>query len=191
MDKIRVPQRLIGVLLVGLWGLVPSGNAWAQAEAEETQLQTQQREIDQETEPAAKQERIDALAKQFGVPASTVEDLRNKGQGWGEVTLQLSMAQHLAKTDPKTYPTLEEALTKVGTLRGEGKGWGKISKELGFKLGPVISAAKHAREEFKAEKPGKPERTERGGRPDRLNRHERFDRPEHPAHADRAKHPGR
>ena len=78
---------------------------------------------------------------------NTVEDLRTK-HGWGGVTIELAMAQHLTHTDPKTYPTMTDALQKLDTLRADKEGWGKIAKDLGFKLGPVVSAAEHTRQEL-------------------------------------------
>jgi hypothetical protein len=71
-------------------------------------------------------------------------------------------------------------------------GWGKIAKSLGFKLGPVVSAASHSRNEMKKESraersPGslKPEKSEKAewsakaekiGRPDITGRPERAER---------------
>ena len=194
MNQSTVLRSSIGVLLLGLLGLGSPAIVWAETEAEETQLKTEQQEIDNEAPAKTEQERIDALAKQFDVPASSVEELRNKGQGWGEVTIELSMAQHLSKTDPGTYPKLSDALTKIESLRSEGKGWGNISKELGFKLGPVISEARHTRQEFQADKAGKPERAERGSRLDRPGRPERLDKldkPDRPAIPERSQRPGR
>ena len=85
---------------------------------------------------------IEALAKQYGVEPSVVEGLQAKQPGWGGTSIQLSMAQNLVKTDPNTYPTMTEALAKVEALRAEGKGYGAIAKELGFKLGPVITTTR-------------------------------------------------
>ena len=88
--------------------------------------------------------RAELLAKQFQVPPSEIEKLRNAGQGWGEVTIRLALADKLVKTDPTNFPTLTAALERIGTLRNDGRGWGNISKELGFKLGPVVSDTRHS-----------------------------------------------
>jgi hypothetical protein len=73
-------------------------------------------------------------------------------------------------------------------------GWGKIANYFGFKLGPVVSAAQHVRNELRNEsrvagtsntgKSGKPAiatRVERAGRPERMSRPERPARPERAA----------
>jgi hypothetical protein len=104
------------------------------------------------------------------------------------------MAQHLMQTDATTYPTLTAALNKIETLRSQKMGWGKIANYFGFKLGPVVSAAQHARNELrnesraaatpnagKAGKPATATRVERAGRPDRVSRPERPARPERAA----------
>jgi hypothetical protein len=61
------------------------------------------------------------------------------------------MAQHLAQTDPDTYPEFSDALSRVEFERGKEKGWGEISDELGFKLGPVISQAQKEGQEIRME----------------------------------------
>lgn len=164
---------LIAILGSGIF----CGRLWAQTE--EKQLQTKQQEMDTDVINApAQKNRVAALAKQFNVPARTVEEMRNEGKGWGEATIQLSIAERLAKTDPAAYPDMASALAKVDSLRDQGKGWGNISKELGFKLGPVISEVKHAQHEFRSEKPKKAERSERKNSIDRSSRPDRSDRPE-------------
>jgi hypothetical protein len=161
----------------------------AYAEDDDARLQAQQKDIDKAT-PASQQARVDTLAKQFQVPASTVEDLQSKRHGWGQVTIELAMAQELSKTDPKTYPTVADALKRIDTLRDEHIGWGRIAKEQGFKLGPVISDVKHMRQEF-----AKNEQGEHGAvdnaRDHRDKAMERPQRPEHPERPERAERPER
>ena len=65
------------------------------------------------------------------------------------------------------------------------EGWGRIAKDMGFKLGPVVSAAEHTRIELirdlqAAERPAKMEKVERVDRPDRPQRPERPERIERP-----------
>jgi hypothetical protein len=104
------------------------------------------------------------------------------------------MAQQLMQTDANTYPTMTAALNKIDTLRSQKMGWGKIANYFGFKLGPVVSAAQHVRNELRNEargagnpnagKSGKPataNRVERAGRPERVSRPERPVRPERAA----------
>ena len=159
-----IVSSLLGiVLLIGL----PPATTLAQTDVDQSRV-----------EAVAKSTQVQVLSKEFNVTPKTVEDLRAK-QGWGGVTIELAMAQHLTQTDPKTYPTMTAALQKLDTLRAEKEGWGKISKDLGFKLGPVVSAAEHTRQELTrdiqvAERPQKSEKVDR---PDRPQRPERVERP--------------
>ena len=158
--------------------------AFAQTDADEARLQTVGKSIDQENAQKADSLKVQALAKQFDVPPATIEDLRNKRQGWGNVTIELAMAQRLAQTDPATYPTLNDALQKIDAMRADKMGWGKIGKELGVKLGPVVSAAEHTRvdvfRDLRAERIEKVEKPEKHERPDRPDRPQRPDRPDRP-----------
>jgi hypothetical protein len=94
------------------------------------------------------------------------------------------MSQHLSKTDPTTYPTLQSALAKIEAMRAEKMGYGNIAKELGFKLGPVVSDAKHLRNELvrqlHAERPQEAEKLEKAERPERPERPQRPEKPERP-----------
>lgn len=171
---------------------------------EEATLRTTQQALDTESAGRSTKSHAEALAKQFKVEPQLVENLRTAKQGWGEIGIRLALAQELMKVDSKTYPTMTEALARVGDLRAEGKGWGAISKELGFKLGPVVSEANRVRQELRAEaktagsdvhKPDKdPRKTDDGrmqksepaehlsrpDRPERPQRPERVERPEKP-----------
>lgn len=168
---------------------------WARVDADEAQLETVRKEIDRDS-TKGEADKIQSLAQQFNVAPEVVQDLRAKKQGWGETSIELAMAQHLTQTDATTYPTMTEALNKIEALRSQKMGWGKIANSLGFKLGPVVSAAQHVRNELrkesrpekavarKAENSGKPEtamRVERAGRPEHVSRPERPVRPERAA----------
>lgn len=181
--------------------LLQTGPAPAQIATEEAQLQTQEQEINRSGGLGQDRARAEALARQFTVSVSTVEEMRDKKQGWGSITIQLAMAAHLVKLDPTTYPTMADALKKVETLRAEGRGWGNIAKELGFKLGPVVSDVQQARRELRAEARGDArveKERDRGqadlhaeGRLDRPDRPARPERPERPAKPERPERPGR
>ena len=179
---------------------------------EEANLRTTQQAIDTESTGRSTKSHAEALATQFKVEPQVVENLRTAKQGWGEIGIRLALAQELTKVDSKTYPTMTESLARVGDLRAEGKGWGAIAKELGFKLGPVVSEANRVRHELRAEarapetdsqKPDKEfrkgddnqsgrlqgadraERMSRPERPERSPRPERIERPEKPEKPDR------
>jgi len=170
-----------------------SSPLWARTDADEVQLETVRKEIDRDS-TKGEADKIQSLARQFNVEPGVIQGLRANKQGWGETTIELSMAQHLMQTDATTYPTLTAALNKIETLRSQKMGWGKIANYFGFKLGPVVSAVQHARNELRNEsraaaspnagKSGKPAaatRVERAGRPDRVSRPERPARPERAA----------
>jgi hypothetical protein len=176
-----------GLILITAVG-VP---AWARSEADEAQLETVSKDIDQSAAASVQTNKIQTLSKQFNVEPSVVENLRAKKQGWGETTIELAMAQRLMQSDATTYPTMADALNKIATLRGDKMGWGKIAKDLGFKLGPVVSDAMHTRNELRkdvrvdkplrSETSGKVEKMEKAdwaGRPERGGRLERPARPE-------------
>ena len=161
--------------------LLQTPAALAQTDVDQARVDTVAKNIDKETATKGATTQVQVLTKEFNVTPKVVEDLRAK-QGWGGVTIELTMAQHLTQTDPKTYPTLTDALQKVETLRAEKEGWGKIAKDLGFKLGPVVSAAEQTRQELirdiHQDRMQKVEKVERGERPDRPQRPERPERPE-------------
>ena len=189
--KGNITTALLGSLFLIMALGVP---VWARANSDETQLETIKKEINHGTTASASSDKVKTLSSQFNVDPSVVEQLRAKNQGWGETTIELAMAQHLIQTDAKTYPTMAEALNKVGTLRSQKMGWGKIANSLGFKLGPVVSAAMHARNELRKEShmeksPGslKSEKSEKAewsqkaekiGGPGTAGRQERAARPE-------------
>jgi len=173
-----IVSSLLGmVLLIGL----PPATILAQTDVDQSRVETVAKNIDKDMASKSSSNQVQVLSKEFNVTPKTVEDLRAK-QGWGGVTIELAMAQHLTQTDPKTYPTMTAALQKLDTLRAEKEGWGKISKDLGFKLGPVVSAAEHTRQELTrdiqvAERPQKIEKVDRPDRPQRPERPERVERP--------------
>jgi len=159
---------------------------WARADADETQLETVKKEIDQSTVPAVQSDKVQALSKQFNVDPSVVESLRTNKQGWGETTIELAMAQQLTQTNATSYPTMADALNKIETLRSQKMGWGKIANDLGFKLGPVVSAAMHTRNELRresrAETSSGSQKSEKAGKAERAG----VTRPERPTRPERA-----
>jgi hypothetical protein len=148
MNSKSIILLFISVLLSGL---NVEGLALAQSDSDEARMQTMQREADEDAVKRGQKAHAELLAKQFQLPASEVEKMRNAGQGWGEVTIRLALADKLVKTDPANFPTRTAALERINTLRNEGRGWGNISKELGFKLGPVVSDVRHSLNELRGD----------------------------------------
>lgn len=188
-----------GTLMMAILGvtvllLALSSPLWARVDADEAQLETIRKDIDKNVTAGAEADKIQSLARQFDVSADVVQDQRVKKRGWGETTIELTMAQEFSKTDPNTYPKLTDALNHIESLRARKIGWGRIARELGFKLGPVVRAAQLARIESregprlakpvttKIEKPAKTV-----VRPDRYVVAERVSRPERPERAARAR----
>jgi hypothetical protein len=201
-------SKLIVLLFVSVMMVAFSIGALAQSQpdADVARMQAMQREVDEDAVKRGQKAHIELLAKQFQLAPSEIETLRNAGQGWGEVTIRLALADKLVKTDPTNFPTLNAALERIGTLRNDGSGWGKISKELGFKLGPVVGDIRHSlnelRRDLRAEQTvgGKVDKTgnagdlkretrvepiERGQRPERPERPQRPERPERPEKPER------
>ena len=169
-------RSILGILLLIV---LPIPTVLAQTDADKARLETVAKDIDKGTASKASGTQVPVLSKEFNVTPNTVEDLRTK-HGWGGVTIELAMAQHLTQTDPKTYPTMTDALQKLDTLRADKEGWGKIAKDFGFKLGPVVSAAEHARHELV-----------RDLHQDRIQKVENVERVERPDHPQRPEHPER
>lgn len=174
--------------------------------SEERELQSVRQLLDADT-AVRSDKHAETLAKQFKVEVGAVNQLRASKQGWGEIAIRMGLAQELIKADPKTYPTMTEALQKVGDLRAQGNGWGAIAKDLGFKLGPVVSEMRHVRNEMRAEsrnadldKSSKVNKRdmaherlqiERENKGDRMERAERMDRPERMEKPERPERPDR
>ena len=188
------------MMLNALMGL---GQGTAQA-SEESELQSVKQQLDTEAVARSSDKHAETLAKQFKVEVGTVNQLRVSKQGWGEIAIRMGLAQELVKADPKTYPTMTEALQKVGDLRAQGNGWGAIAKDLGFKLGPVVSEMRHVRNEMRADlkqtefdggstrgMAGDRPNTDRENKGDRIERAERMEKPERPERPDRPERPER
>lgn len=179
--------------------LCAGGPVFAQSDADEARMQAMQREAEEDAAKRGQKAQAELLARQFQLPVGEVEKLRSTGQGWGEITIRLALADQLAKTsttEPKL--TFAEALERVGALRSDGKGWGQIAKELGFKLGPVVSDIRHSLNELRrdlragqvgTERVGKAEGRGNGNREARLERIERMPRPERPERPQRPERP--
>jgi hypothetical protein len=174
-------------LIAGLALLSAGGVFAADMTRQESQLQAEEQRINQDTTRSDAVKTAD-MSKQFGVTTETVQKLRTAGDGWGGVFIQLATAQEITKRDSATYPTMDAALSKVSALRSSGEGWGKVAQDLGFKLGPVISAARRAwRPERAHGGPGGMNHPEHPQHPDHP---EQQTHPEHPDHPTRPQRPG-
>jgi hypothetical protein len=131
-------------------GVTPAG-AQPPPASDEVMLRLTQQEMEEDAAGRTGKAHAEAMAKQFGVPAKMVEDLRGTKQGWGEIGIRLGVAQELMKSDPKMFRTMNDSLVRVGDLRSQGKGWGKIAQQLGFNLGPVVKEVQRVRQEMRAE----------------------------------------
>jgi hypothetical protein len=169
--------------------LLMLGNVVSVAWADEEQTLTQKAAALNSTTTSAQQEgaRVQALAKQFKVSEVRVTELRNQKMGWGEITISLAMAEHLSATS-KTPLTTEQALTKIEQLRSEKIGWGKIALDLGFKLGPVVSAVERGEKTIHTADREAGVRIEKSTKAEKAERAERAERP---VHVDRPERPGR
>ena len=141
-------QLLIAGLL--LWAaLIPA--AAQEKSGEERKLEAVSGELDKKYSEG--QQRVtDKIVAEFGVDSGLVLGLGYKKLGYGEIAIALSLAQGPHST------IRDEDLRRIVALR-QGppvKGWGKVAKELGLKLGPVLSRvrklAAEVRRDEKADK---------------------------------------
>lgn len=121
----------------------------------------------------------DKLKTQFNVDDARIQGLRDQKLGYGEVSIVLSLAQNMPGG------ITDENVQKVMALR-QGPpvmGWGKVAKELGLKLGTVVSKVKkvsaEARKQAAADKKkAGMEKAEKGGKPEKQERPAKSERPE-------------
>lgn len=189
-------NKTIRLLLAGLF-LCAAMPALAQEKtADEKKLENASVALDKNAgQPEGEKTVVDKLKTEFKVDDTRVQSLRDQNLGYGEVSIVLTLARGLP--DGITDANVQ----KVMALR-QGPpvmGWGNVAKELGLKLGPVISKVKkmaaEARKQAaaqkakldkknaekgekgekveKPEKPGRPEKTERPekGRPENPGKH--------------------
>ncbi|MEP6708504.1 MAG: hypothetical protein ABJB32_00045 [Verrucomicrobiota bacterium] len=79
---------------------------------------------------------LTAISEETGVPIRTLESQRAATRyGYGE----LLIANALAGASNRSFD-------QIVALRSSGEGWGRIAKDLGLKLGPIVSKAHRADE---------------------------------------------
>lgn len=150
--------------------------------ADEKKLDTITAELDKDAgQPEGERRVADKLMSEFTVDDARVQGLRDQKLGYGKISIALSLAQGLPGgiTDANVQ--------KVMALR-QGPpvmGWGRVSKELGLKLGPVISRNKklaaEARRNAKAEKArmkkmNAAEKYEKGEKAEKTDKHEKLEK---------------
>ncbi|OGS08502.1 MAG: hypothetical protein A2270_10940 [Elusimicrobia bacterium RIFOXYA12_FULL_51_18] len=151
---------------------------------EERELETISRELDKSAaKPEGAQRAAARIKAEFGVDDARVQGLRDKNMGYGEISIALGLAQGLPGG------ITDENVQKIMALR-QGPpvmGWGKMAKDLGLKLGPVMSnmkkmSAKMRKQEkadkVKKEKGEKMEKPEKPGKPEKAEKMERPERPD-------------
>lgn len=147
--------------------------------------------------PGGAQAVADRIRKEFDVDEATVNSLRDKKLGYGEISIALSLAERMPGG------ITEENLDKIISMR-QGppvEGWGNIAKDLKLDLKPAAShlekigsktekqRADYKKTEtkkellknekvVKTEKAERPERVEKVEKPERVERIERPERPE-------------
>jgi len=160
---------IIAVTLGIMFSLAGMNSAWAN---DEKNLDKQVSEVNKTGDTADGGKVVaQKIEKQFSVSADQVKALRDQKLGYGEISVVYSLASKMdgGITDANVQ--------KIMTMR-QGPptmGWGKIAKELGYKLGPVVSSVKNVnaetrREMHKEKKEGRADRQEGQGR---MEKHER------------------
>jgi hypothetical protein len=133
-----------------------AGTTGVQPKTDEASLQTLQDALDREMSGQVSEwitlAQVETVAREFRVSPSLVQELQGSRQLWGEVAIELAMAQTLSKTNKRWYPTVPEALKRVQYLRGQSRTWGSLAKELGIPLAPVRRAVHSTLKELQVEK---------------------------------------
>jgi len=89
--------------------------------------------------PDGRRRVAETIAKQFNVPEKLVNDLRGRKVADGEITAALALSQQLMKHDKVSR---QQALDRILAARKSGQGWGAIARNLGLKLGDVVTDVK-------------------------------------------------
>ena len=85
-----------------------------------------------------------------------------KTMGYGNVNIALSLAKADAGATATTKGFLS-SLDKVMDMRASGMGWGQIAKDLGFRLGEVVSGSKTPNSSSKASHSAKSDKSDKPG----------------------------
>jgi hypothetical protein len=132
--------------------------------------------IDKAANRAGPEQVVDKIVREFKgtFTESDVQGLRQKGLGFGEITIVLALASKTGMTS-----------SQILALRKPGEGWGELARDLKLKnLGSVIKSVKATEKDVdraaldRSDKPT--DRLETATKPERMDRPERPMRPEKP-----------
>lgn len=171
---------------------VAAGKPLADAERKTAdELQAAQKQFDASgarvmaTTPDGRRRVAETIARQFGVPEKVVSGLRARRMGYGEVTIALALSQQLMRREKGLSQT--QAIDKVVALRKSGMGWGVVARDLGLKLGDVVSEVKKADAQVARHDTTKIAKAEKPARPEKPGKLEKMDRPEKPGKLEKAR----
>jgi len=124
--------------------------------------------------------KFDTTSAPRELTAQDVQNLRQKGLGFGEISILLALTAK--QPDPATALPLSEILAR----RQAGEGWGKLAKSLGYpNLGSVMKSVKATEKtvektaaDGKAEKVSKVDKTEKVDKPDKPEKVDKVEKPE-------------
>jgi len=191
--------RSAGVLLpCALTIVLAAGPAVAQEVKGESELTERGQKIDKVASTADSRHVTDRMVDEWKgttfkfsasdshqLTGADVQSLRQKGLGFGEISILLALGAKQTSTNPKS-------VNDILAMRTAGAGWGKIAKDLGYKnLGSVLRSVKSAEKDVDrvakaddkhTEKIGKTDKVEKMDKPGRIERLERPERPERPGH---------
>ncbi len=149
----------------------------AEPSKEEKELSSAAAATDKEaSEPEGQKTVVSRLESMFNVDQARIDGLRAQNLGYGEIAIVLALAQKMA--DGITDANVQSIMSlRTGT---PPMGWGEIARQLGEKLGPVIS---HVNEIAKGAGTGtdKAAHDARGAKPDRPEKPAKPDKPEKPS----------
>jgi hypothetical protein len=91
--------------------------------------------------PNGRRRVAEAIARQFSVPEPSVNALRARRMGYGELTIALALSQQLLRRDRSLSP--QQAIDRIVAARTSGQ-WGPVARELNLRLADVITDVKKA-----------------------------------------------
>ncbi|MDD5209160.1 MAG: hypothetical protein PHV36_07220 [Elusimicrobiales bacterium] len=161
-------------MLTGLILCLAAASSFAQEKpGEEKKLEAVAAELDK-NHSEGQQRVADMIKAEFGVADGLIMGLRFKKLGYGEIAIALGLAQGLHRT------IKDEDLYKIVSLR-QGPpvmGWGRIAKELGLKLGPVISKVQKISAEVRRDEKGDKAAEDKKTEAEKLKKQEKADKSE-------------